>query len=71
MNGPSPSGSPGEPGRCGWLVDRYGLSWQIVPEVLFTLLNDKNPAKAGRAMQAMLQMRKFNIQAMLRAHAGS
>lgn len=60
----------GEESRCGWLIDRHGLSWQIVPEILFTLLGDKDPAKSGRAMQAMLQMRKFDIKAMQRAHAG-
>ena len=60
----------GEESRCGWLVDRYGLSWQIIPQVLFQLLNDQDEAKSGRAMQAMMQMRKFDIKAMLRAHAG-
>jgi len=60
----------GEESRCGWLVDKFGLSWQIVPDMLFTVLSDKDEAKAGRAMQAMLQMRKLDIKALRRAHAG-
>lgn len=60
----------GAESRCGWLEDKYGLSWQVVPNILFTLLNDKDEAKAGRAMQAMMKMRKLNIKAMQRAHAG-
>ena len=49
----------GEPGRCGWLKDRFGLSWQIVPPVLTQLLSDPDPATAGRVMQAMLAMSKL------------
>ena len=60
----------GEESRCGWLVDKFGLSWQVVPDILFTLLNDEDPGKADRAMQAMLKMRKLDIQALKRAHAG-
>jgi len=60
----------GEESRCGWLVDRHGLSWQIIPDVLFALLNDPDQVKAGRAMQAMLQMRKLDIKALKLAHAG-
>jgi predicted 3-demethylubiquinone-9 3-methyltransferase (glyoxalase superfamily) len=52
----------GEKSHCGWLKDKYGLSWQIVPRVLPQLLQDKDPAKAKRAMQAMLQMGKIDIQ---------
>jgi predicted 3-demethylubiquinone-9 3-methyltransferase (glyoxalase superfamily) len=60
----------GEESRCGWLTDKYGLSWQIIPDILRELLGDKNRAKAGRAMQAMLQMRKLDIKALRQAHAG-
>jgi predicted 3-demethylubiquinone-9 3-methyltransferase (glyoxalase superfamily) len=56
--------------QCGWLKDKFGLSWQVVPTVLSRLLKDPDPAKAGRAMQAMLQMKKFDIERLKRAHAG-
>ena len=52
---------------CGWLKDRYGLSWQIIPSLLGKLLQDKDPAKAGRVMQAMLQMKKIDIEGLKRA----
>jgi len=52
----------GEKGRCGWLKDKYGLSWQIVPTALGELMNDKEPEKASRVMQAMLQMDKIDIE---------
>jgi predicted 3-demethylubiquinone-9 3-methyltransferase (glyoxalase superfamily) len=61
----------GKESRCGWLKDRYGLSWQLVPTVLPELLGDKDSARAQRAMQAMLQMRKLDIAALRRAHQGS
>jgi predicted 3-demethylubiquinone-9 3-methyltransferase (glyoxalase superfamily) len=51
----------GEPGPCGWLKDRYGLSWQIVPKALNELLADPDPARADRAMQAMLKMTKLDV----------
>ena len=51
----------GEESRCGWLKDRYGLSWQIIPTALGELLGDPDPARAARAMQAMLQMNKLEI----------
>ena len=51
----------GEKGRCGWLKDRYGLSWQIVPTALGELMNDKDPEKAKKAMEAMLKMDKIHI----------
>ena len=60
----------GEPGRCGWLKDRFGLSWQIIPNVLGTLIGHADRAKAGRAMQAMLQMNKLDIAALQRAFDG-
>jgi len=51
----------GEEGRCGWLKDRYGLSWQIIPEALGRLLGDADPQRAQRAMAAMLQMGKIDV----------
>lgn len=56
--------------QCGWLVDKFGVSWQIVPKILPTLLGDKDPIKAGRAMQAMMKMKKFDIAALKQAHEG-
>jgi predicted 3-demethylubiquinone-9 3-methyltransferase (glyoxalase superfamily) len=52
----------GKESQCGWLKDRFGLSWQIVPDVLGQLLGDKDAAKAARAMQAMLKMQKIDVQ---------
>jgi predicted 3-demethylubiquinone-9 3-methyltransferase (glyoxalase superfamily) len=60
----------GEESRCGWLKDRYGLSWQIVPSALAQLLTDTDPAKSERAMLAMLAMKKLDLDALRRAHAG-
>ncbi len=54
----------GEEGQCGWLKDRYGLSWQIVPSALGRLLGDPDPERAGRAMAAMLKMKKIDIAAL-------
>jgi predicted 3-demethylubiquinone-9 3-methyltransferase (glyoxalase superfamily) len=51
----------GTPGRCGWLKDKYGLSWQIIPSALMEALGSKDPEKAKRSMQAMLQMNKIDI----------
>lgn len=62
-------GAGGEPGRCGWLKDKYGLSWQIIPSVLGQLLQDKDAEKARRVMTAMLQMDKLDIAGLERAHA--
>jgi predicted 3-demethylubiquinone-9 3-methyltransferase (glyoxalase superfamily) len=59
----------GREDRCGWLQDKYGLSWQIIPTILGQLLGDKDREKANRAMQAMLQMQKIDI-AKLKQAAG-
>jgi predicted 3-demethylubiquinone-9 3-methyltransferase (glyoxalase superfamily) len=56
--------------QCGWLKDRFGLCWQIVPTILPQLLADPDPARASRAMQAMLSMTKFDIAALQRAADG-
>jgi predicted 3-demethylubiquinone-9 3-methyltransferase (glyoxalase superfamily) len=53
--------SGGEPGPCGWLKDRFGLSWQIVPRRLDELLNDPDPERARRTMEAMLKMGKIEV----------
>lgn len=54
----------GTPSRCGWLTDKFGLSWQIIPTALGEALGNPDPAKAARAMQAMLQMVKIDIAAL-------
>ena len=56
--------------QCGWLKDRYGLSWQIVPLVLLDMLQDPAPEKSQRAMAALFQMKKLDIAALQRAYAG-
>jgi predicted 3-demethylubiquinone-9 3-methyltransferase (glyoxalase superfamily) len=58
----------GEQGPCGWLKDRYGLSWQIVPTALGQMLGDKDPRRAGRVMAAMLQMKKIDIEILQQAY---
>lgn len=58
----------GEKQRCGWLKDKYGLSWQIVPSALGKMLQDKDPAKANRVMKAMLQMDKIDIERLQQAY---
>jgi predicted 3-demethylubiquinone-9 3-methyltransferase (glyoxalase superfamily) len=60
----------GEESRCGWLKDRFGLSWQIIPDRLMELLSDPDPARAQRATQAMLQMQKIDVAALEAAAAG-
>jgi predicted 3-demethylubiquinone-9 3-methyltransferase (glyoxalase superfamily) len=60
----------GQPGPCGWLKDKYGLSWQIVPTRLNELLGDEDPEKANRVMKAMLQMGKIEIDDLERAYRG-
>ena len=61
----------GQEGRCGWLKDRYGLSWQIVPAGLGELLGDPDPQRARRATEAMMQMTKLDIEALRRAAGGT
>jgi len=56
--------------QCGWLKDRYGLSWQIVPVALMEMMADPDPVKAGRVMQAMLQMKKIDIKGLRQAYCG-
>lgn len=58
----------GEKSQCGWIKDRYGLSWQIVPTVLGKMLQDKDAGRSGRVMKAMLQMTKLDIQGLKRAY---
>jgi predicted 3-demethylubiquinone-9 3-methyltransferase (glyoxalase superfamily) len=60
----------GKESQCGWLKDKFGVSWQIVPGILFELMNDKDKAKAGRVMQAMMQMGKMDISVLKAAHKG-
>jgi predicted 3-demethylubiquinone-9 3-methyltransferase (glyoxalase superfamily) len=58
----------GEKSRCGWLKDKYGLSWQIIPSALGELMSDPDPVKAGRVMQAMMQMTKIDIAGLQSAY---
>ncbi|MEV6103185.1 VOC family protein [Streptomyces sp. NPDC051940] len=60
----------GEEGPCGWLKDKYGLSWQIVPAEFTELVRDPDPQKSARAMQAMLGMKKLDLEQLRAAHAG-
>ena len=57
----------GQESQCGWLKDKFGLSWQIIPKALTELLQDKDPARANRAMQAMLNMKKIDTDELRRA----
>ena len=60
----------GQESACGWLKDKFGLSWQVTPTVLIDMLNDKDPKKAGRVMKAMMQMQKIEINKLKAAYAG-
>ena len=60
----------GRPDQCGWLQDKFGLSWQVIPKVLPKLLSDPDPAKAKRALDAMLKMSTIDLAQLQRAHAG-
>ena len=60
----------GQEGPCGWLKDRYGVSWQVVPAVLPEMLMDADAEKAERVTKAFMQMKKFDVAALKRAHAG-
>lgn len=59
----------GQTSQCGWLKDKYGLSWQIVPTILGELMSDPNPVKSGNVMAAMMQMTKIDIQILQNAYA--
>lgn len=58
----------GEKGQCGWLKDKYGMSWQIVPTILGKLMRDKDPKKSEKVMKAMLQMKKLDIGKLKQAY---
>jgi predicted 3-demethylubiquinone-9 3-methyltransferase (glyoxalase superfamily) len=58
----------GEESRCGWLKDKFGLSWQIIPKALGEMLQDKDPVKAQRVMEAMLKMNKIDTQVLKQAY---
>jgi predicted 3-demethylubiquinone-9 3-methyltransferase (glyoxalase superfamily) len=60
----------GRPDQCGWLQDKFGLSWQVIPKALPQLLSDPDPEKAKRALDAMLKMSKIDLAELQRAHAG-
>jgi len=60
----------GEPSQCGWLTDKFGMSWQIVPEILPRLLGDENEARAERTMAAMMKMAKLDIDGLKKAWSG-
>lgn len=61
----------GSKGQCGWLKDRFGLSWQVVPTFLVDGLHDRDPMRSARMMQAMMQMSKFDIAALKKAYDGA
>ena len=64
-------GKDGQPGQCGWLEDRYGFSWQIVPATLGAMLQDRDPARAKRVAEAMMRMRKLDIRRLEEAYGSN
>ena len=64
------SADGGQESQCGWLRDKFGVSWQVVPRALINMLQDKDPNKSERVMKAMLQMQKLDIKTLEDAHAG-
>ena len=60
----------GKPGRCGWLEDKFGVSWQVVPDVLGHLIGDRDHEKSNRALAAMMEMKKLDIKKLKKAHSG-
>jgi len=62
-------GEGGKPGRCGWLTDKFGLSWQIIPKGLGQMLSDPDPSRCQRVLKAMLQMDKIDLGGLERAYA--
>jgi predicted 3-demethylubiquinone-9 3-methyltransferase (glyoxalase superfamily) len=61
----------GEIQQCGWLKDKFGIAWQIIPSALMELMSDPDPEKSQRVMEAMLQMKKIDIPTLQKAHAGA
>ncbi len=61
----------GAPSQCGWLKDKFGLSWQVVPNALGRMLGDKDPARSKRVMDAMLQMEKLDLNRLQQAYDGA
>jgi predicted 3-demethylubiquinone-9 3-methyltransferase (glyoxalase superfamily) len=64
-------GAGGKASQCGWLEDKFGLSWQIIPTKLVKLMSDPDPKRAGRVAQALMTMQKIDVAALERAHAGN
>jgi predicted 3-demethylubiquinone-9 3-methyltransferase (glyoxalase superfamily) len=60
----------GYPQQCGWLTDKYGITWQIIPRALMELMQDKDPVKSQRVFKAMMQMIKINVETLKRAYRG-
>jgi predicted 3-demethylubiquinone-9 3-methyltransferase (glyoxalase superfamily) len=60
--------SGGTPNGCGWLTDRYGVSWQVVPSALIELMSDPDPKASGRVTEALMRMQKIDVASLLRAH---